>query len=570
MHTFFKKGKKLILEPQSTVLSAALVIMLMIVFSQVLGVVRQRVLLHYFIPEEYALFLAAFRLPDLVFEVFAFGAFSSAFIPVFTKSFNTNESEAWDIAGRVINIGLIIFLVMAGIFGFGAEIFYDIFAPGFTGEEVARIASIARVLFAAQSLFIVSYVLTGVLESLRHFFIPALAPLLYNIGIIVGTMLFADSLGIYAPAAGVVLGAFLHLTIQLPLAIRLGFRPSRKVGLTPGVKTVARLASPRVLELAILQIQKTIELFFASVISTASLTYLYLANSLQAMPISLFGVSLAKAALPALARLDGEDSKEAFKKTFLNTLYQMMFFVIPVTTLLIVLRVPLVRLLYGTDIFDWEATIQTGLVLSSFAIGIPFQAALTLLSRAFYAYHDTKTPVATSILDVILTILFMAIFVTVFHFGVWSIALANSFAVIIQVGILYWRLGKKLNGYLPLLPVVKSVSASVAAGTVMYIFLKFFDRSAWVKRLSFINSIDALESLDFQRFVLDTRYTVNLIILTCVTTILGVFVYVVVSALLRSNELQVFLSILRYRAFRRPQKDGEALTTTPSESGIST
>ena len=126
MKNFFHTGKKLITEPQSSVLSAASVIMVMIVVAQVLGVVRQRILLHFFIPSEFALFLAAFRLPDLVFEVLAFGAFSSAFITVFTKTFKKDDKLAWDVASRVINIGLAFFVVVALLFGVFAPSFYSL------------------------------------------------------------------------------------------------------------------------------------------------------------------------------------------------------------------------------------------------------------------------------------------------------------------------------------------------------------------------------------------------------------------------------------------------------------
>jgi putative peptidoglycan lipid II flippase len=162
LNKFFSKGKEILTAPQASILSAASVIMLMIVISQIIGVLRQRVLLHFFPPSEYALFLAAFRLPDLVFEVLAFGAFSSAFIPVFTKTFKFDEKKSWEAASRVVNLGLLFFIVVAVIFGLLANHFYTLVAPGFSDSEVRVISSLARVLFAAQGFFVVSYVMTGV------------------------------------------------------------------------------------------------------------------------------------------------------------------------------------------------------------------------------------------------------------------------------------------------------------------------------------------------------------------------------------------------------------------------
>ncbi len=561
----FLRGKDILITPQNSVLSAATVIMFMVVVSQVLGVLRQRILLHFFAPSEYALFLAAFRLPDLVFEVLALGAFSSAFIPVFSKSFKADEKRSWDSAARIVNIGLIIFLIFAIVFSFLAPHFYKFVAKGFSDSETAEIARLARILFAAQGLFVVSYVVTGILESLRRFLIPALAPIFYNLGIILGTLLLVPYFGLYAPAFGVVIGAFFHLFIQLPLVYKLGFRFNTNLRPNKDVRLIGKLAAPRILELSTLQIQKTAELFFASLITVASYTYLSLANSLQLVPIGLFGVSLSKAALPTLTH---EEDVNAFRKTFLSTLYQMMFIVLPISTVLIVLRIPIVRLVYGTDIFDWKSTVQTGLVLSAFAIGIPFQAALTLLSRAFYARHDTRTPVIVAIVDVLVTMTIEAALILIWHFPIWSIAFANSIACAIQVILLFSLLSKKLEnrGLFNLVPIFKALLASLVSGVVMYTILKFFDRSVWVKRISFLPNLDATKRLDFARFVIDTRYTVNLVALTGVTLIIGGLVYLGVSWVLKSYELKVFIGLIRRRLIPAIPKEGEPITQTPIDS----
>lgn len=537
----------------------------MVIVSQVLGLIRQRVILSFFNQQDYALFLAAFRLPDLVFEVLALGAFSSAFIPVFGRELKKDEREAWDIATRVVNIGVLVFLPVAILFALFSRQLYSVIVPGFSPEQIEKAAGLARVLFAAQGVFVVSYVINGVLESSRRFFVTALAPLVYNIGIILCTVFLSPTIGLWAPAIGVLVGAFGHLLVQLPLAMQLGFRFTTKVKPTPEVKKVGKLAAPRILELSILQILKTVELTFASLMSVAAYGFLSLASSLQAVPINLFGVSLAKAALPALTR--DADDPAAYKKILLTTLYQMMFFIIPIATLLVVLRVPIVRLAYGTDLFDWNATVTTGLVLSGYALGIPIQAALALVSRAYYALHDTKTPVAFAIFDVFLTIGIELICVFVLKLPVWSLALANSLSGLVQISLLYYVLSRKLhNGTLfSLSPILKSIAGGVVSGLVMFALLKTFDRSAWIKRLSFINSIDALKNLNFEHFVLDTRYTFNLIILTGITAMIGLIVYIIVLWLLRSNELAVFVKLIKARAFKELEKEEEPVTITQSE-----
>src|SRR3989338_3074461 len=190
MKKIIAKSKKILTTPQTSFLSAATIIMLMIVASRILGLVRQRTLAHFFVPGELSLFFAAFRLPDLVFEVLVFGTFASAFIPVFTKSLKEGEKNACRTASVVVNIGLSIFLLFSLLLGLSAHSVYGLFAPGFVGPEREKIVELARVLFAAQGFFVVSYVLTGVLESLRRFLIPALAPLFYYFVIILCTILF--------------------------------------------------------------------------------------------------------------------------------------------------------------------------------------------------------------------------------------------------------------------------------------------------------------------------------------------------------------------------------------------
>src|SRR3989344_4092723 len=203
-----EKGKKILLEPQGNVLSAATVIMVMIIASRLLGLVRQRTLAHFFAPDELSLFFAAFRLPDLIFEVLVFGTFSSAFIPVFSRTLKKGNGAAWEVATTVLNLGLIIFAIVAILVSVFADKIYFLVAPGFGGTEREVIVPIARILFAAQGLFIISYVLTGVLESLRHFLIPALAPLFYNLGIIIGTLVLSSKYHLMGPTLGVVFGAF--------------------------------------------------------------------------------------------------------------------------------------------------------------------------------------------------------------------------------------------------------------------------------------------------------------------------------------------------------------------------
>lgn len=547
-------------------------IMLMVVVSSILGLVRQRVLAYFFAPSDLALFFAAFRLPDTIFEVLVYGTFSSAFIPVFTRSLKKGNKKAWEVAGTVTNIGLILYLIFVAIVFFWTDKIYSVLAPGFTPFERQKIVGMARILFASEGFFIVSYVLTGVLESLRRFLVPALAPLFYNLGIILGTVIFSQSMGLTAPALGVFIGASLHFLIQFPLATKLGFRFSPRIKVTEDVKAIGKLAAPRVIELSVTQVVEGVQLFLASLISKAAYTYFIFGNTLQVFPVALFGTSIAKAALPTLSRQVDTPSK--FRRTLLRALYQMIFAILPIATVLAVLRIPIVRLVYGTNIFTWEATVQTGMVLSAFAFGIVFQAAAGLLARGFYALHDTKTPVIISVGSLILNIILDFVFIKGFGLPAWGLALGFSLGNAVQASALYWFLTKRIDGYSQLktfIPIAKAIVASVASGFVMYIVLRIFDRSAWVKRLSFLGKIDIAKNIPFEKFVLDTQYTINLLILTVFVCAIGALVYILISLILRSEELWDFVRLIRRLITKRlgigiPTKEPEPVAPSPTDS----
>jgi putative peptidoglycan lipid II flippase len=539
-----KSIKKIFSSQQNTVLSAATIIMIMVVASRVLGLVRQRVLASFFTPDELSLFFAAFRLPDLVFEVLVFGTFSAAFIPVFTSLLKKDEKEAWRVATTVVNIGFLTFLVFAVFLIIFSSHLYGVLAPGFTNGQQEQIVALTRILFAAQGFFVISYVLTSVLESSRRFLVPAIAPLFYNLGIIIGTLAFASKFHLMAPVIGVIVGSALHLLIQLPLSLKLGFRFRTKIAIDENVKKIGKLALPRIIEVSVIQVMKTVELFLASLISTASYTYFTLGNTIQLLPVGLFGTSIAKASLPTLSRQVGQ--KTLFRKTLFDALYQMVFLILPLSAALIVLRIPIVRLLFGTDIFGWEATVQTGMVVSAFAVGVIFQAAASLLARAFYAMHDTKTPVIVSIISLFVNVGLAFVLVRIFELPAWSLALAYSVGVFIQGTTLFILINNRLkNGPLIsiLIPLFKSLLASFVSGSVMFFMLKLFDRSVWVKKLSFLSGVSL--NIQFDKFVLDTRYTGNLLALTVIVLLVGALVYFVVSYLLKSDELLNFLSLIR-------------------------
>jgi len=579
----FVNGKKILFSEQSSVLSAATLIMVMVVISKILGFIRQRILFTYFSPAETDLFLAAFELPDILFEVLVFGTLSASFIPVFTKYLSKKqEKEAWYVASSSLNILLVLYCIVAAFVFVFAEKAYSILTGGFvkgmvgvTGgfspSDISTVVSLTRILLFGQLFFVASSFMTGILESYKRFLFPAIAPLIYNLGIMGGIIFLSPKYGLYGPVIGALIGALGHLLVQAPVAYHMGFRFTLVWDTKhPGVRNLFRLAAPRIFELSIFQVKRFVWLFLGS-LTVGGFTYLKSADLLQTLPVSVFGISLAKAALPTLSQQVSD--KKAFMRTFFTTLNQILFLVIPISVFLIVLRIPIVRLIFGAEQFDWAATISTSYTLSAFALGTSAYAASLLVSRAFYALHDTKTPVTVSIATVTINAVLGFLLVLTLDTGTWGIALAYSISGIIQFGALMALLLQKLHASYRrfIIPLLKMIGSSVVAGLAMRIVLRLFDRSVWVKQLSFLSSKDVIQAIDYERFVLDTRYSGNLLILTIVVSLIGSLIYVVLLILLRSDEVWAFFGFAQ-RIFNRkiapiPQSESEQISPSPSDSG---
>ena len=580
-----KNGKSILFSEQSSVLSAASLIMAMVIVAKVLGFIRQRVLFTHFSPAETDLFLAAFELPDILFEVLVFGTMSAAFIPVFSRYIRAKKiQEAWDMARSSLTIILAAYTVLSLIVFVFANSAYEFLAGnffkdligvggGFSSEGVQTVVSLTRILLFSQLFFVVSSFMTGILESHKRFLFPAIAPLVYNLGIIVGIVFLSPHYGLLGPVLGAFIGAFGHLLVQAPIAYHLGFRFKLMWNVKDeGVRELFKLAGPRILELSVFQIKRIVWLFLGS-LAVGGFTYLKSADLLQTLPVSVFGISLAKAALPTLSQQASDKNKTKFKKTFFTTVNQILFLVIPLSALLIVLRVPVVRLVFGAEQFDWQATISTSYALSAFAIGASAYAASLLVTRAFYALHDTRTPVSISVATVFINAILGFVFVLAFDTGPWGIALSYSIAGIIQFILLLTIILRRLQARFRrfIVPVLKMIFAAVVSGLAMRFMIRLFDRSVWVKQLSFLSRQEALQALPFERFVLDTRYSGNLLILTVIVGIVGIILYFLILLLLRSEEVWTFLGFARRLLVKRsiapiPEKEGEQIAPSPTDS----
>jgi putative peptidoglycan lipid II flippase len=543
MKNFLKNSTNLLFYKQTSILSAAFIIMVAVFASGILGVVKNRLLAGaFFGGNEWQLdvYFAAFRLPDMIFQLLVTGSLSAAFIPVFSGLLENRGKKAYEVASSVINIGLLIFVVFSGLIFVFAHPFSRMIAQGFSTDMITLMVKLTRIMLVAQLFFIVSNFLTGIIQSHQRFLIPAFAPVAYNLGIILGVVILSPVMGIYGPTIGVVIGAFLHFIIQLPLAVKLGFKHSLLFDIKDKfVREVGKLMLPRTIALAVSQIDLTNDVFLASTMVAGSLSIFYFAQNLMLLPVRLFGATIGQASLPALSKEYAKKDMDNFKNIFLSSFTQILYLTFLASAILIILRVPVVRIALGAKNFTWKATILTGKVLAFFAISIFAQALIHLLARAFYALHDTKTPLFISVFTIILNVILSLFFTFGIGLPVFGLALATSMANILNACLLLFYLSRKVGGFPRenfAWPVGKILVAALTTAFALYIPMKFLDR-----------------------YILDTTRTVNLVLLTMVATASGAGVYFLMSWLLRIKQLQLIISLFyRIKQWRRALEKQEA------------
>ena len=513
---------------QQTIGSAAFILISMVFTSRVLGLVRDRLLNARFTPDELGVYFAAFRLPNLIFELLVMGALTSAFIPVFTKYVTQqNEKEGFDVAATLINMSIAVMIVLAIPLLLFANQLSHFLAPGFSPEQIARMATYTRFMILFQVLpLLVGNFFTGILQSYNMFLIPALAPVVYNLGIIIGVVVLTPMVGLMAPVYGVGIGAGLFMLIQIPLVIVVGYRHKFSFNWrNQGVREVLKLIGPRTLGLAVSQIDSTVDLMLASLLGARMVTVFNFAQQLQQLPVGLFGVSVAQAALPTLSAASAKSDHGDFKKSVISAIHQILFFVFPASALFIVLRIPVVRLVFGAARFDWQATVLTGMTLSMFSISIFAQSIVNVLARGFYALYDTKTPVKISVVSIGTNTLLSLFFIKVMGLPVWSLGLSTSIASIMNATILYIVLDKKIGGFSKtelFLPSIKMGIAAAIAGVAVFFPLKLFDQ-----------------------LIFDTTRTFGLLLLTGVAGGAGLLTYLVLAWLFNVNEVKSFIELIR-------------------------
>jgi putative peptidoglycan lipid II flippase len=469
----------------NTIARGAMTVMAAFIASNLIGLLAKTLTARVFgTTIESGAFFAANRFSEILFSLVAGGALGSAFIPVFTGMLvNGKHQKAWKLASSIINIVTIVLILLSILtILFSRSIVRYVLAPGFNSVEIALTARLLRIQVLSSVIFGLSGLVMAILNSHQRFFLPAIAPAMYQVGWILGIVVLSPKMGIDGLAWGVVIGAGMHLLVQFPQLLKLEGRTfSFGLGLQlKEVKDVARLMAPRLLGVAVVQLNFLLNTYLASFQQEGAITAISLAFPLMIMPQAAIAQSIAIAALPTFSALVAKGSMEEMQQTLAATLRAVILLAVPASAGLVVLRTPIVQLLYGSNAFDASSVDLVAWALLWYAIGLLGHGLVEITSRAFYSLHDTRTPVAVGVSAMImnlgLSLLFTYIFTRINWMPHGGLALANSMATAIESVILLILMKRKLKG-IAARKIFDAVWKAILASLTMVVIIVLIDHT---------------------------------------------------------------------------------------------
>lgn len=507
---------------------AAGVVGLATLFSRILGFVRDVVVAWFFGAGLAAdAFFVAFRIPNLLRRLLAEGSLTISFIPVFTEHhYRRGEEDAFMLARSAWWL-LTIILAAVAVFGILLSPFIvRIIAPGFLSspEKFDLTVLLTRIMFPY--IFFIGLVALsmGILNALGHFAAPALAPLFLNVAMIGSVLLLSShlekpSVGL---AIGVIIGGVLQLALQMPFLVRKGFHVLVRSPLYhTAIKRIALLMTPAVFGAAVYQMNIFVGTILASLLPEGSVSYLYYADRLVQFPLGVFAIALATAVLPSLSKYAAMSDMEGLRSSFSYALRLVFFITIPAMAGLIILREPIVRLLFQRGAFDPATTQLTAAALLYYAVGLWAFSGIRIVVSAFYALQDTKTPVKIAVVSLIVNIFLSVSLMEPMKHGGLALAtsLASAVNLILLITSLRRRLGR-IGGHGILQSLIKSMACAAAMSVVIGLVGVYVGpkcgNSPWFLLLWVLGSVGV-----------------------------GTILYAVLASLFRSSELEAMVEIVR-------------------------
>jgi len=525
-----------------SILNATFLVASLGLVSRFLGLIRDRILASKFgAGDTLDIYYAAFKIPDLIFNLLILGALSAAFIPVFASLISQDRlKEAWKLVNKLISLAALVLILAVGIIFFFAPNLISWLVFGFDENKQQLTVILTRIMLISPILLGFSGIFGGILNSYKKFLFYSLAPIFYNVGIIVGAVFLVEIFGVKGLAYGVILGAFLHLSIQIPEVIRCGFKFKLDFKFKDAnLKKVITLMIPRTMGLAVVQVNLLIVTILASTLESGSLTVFNLANNIQSVPLGIFGISFAVVTFPSLTCFWAQKKTKEFVESFSSTFEKIIFFIIPTSIIFILLRAQLVRIILGAGRFDWTDTILTFQALGIFSLSLFAQSLIPLLTRSFFAIHNTKTPFLIGLFSEAVNLILALILIQ--KYQIIGLVWAFSIATIINMFLLLIVFRKKV-GNLNEKKIIKKTWKVIMASFAMVI---------GIQTTKYLVAY-LLEAFNFSIF----QYQINMYTLLGVFTqatvslLIGLILFYLASRLLKIEELDYFLKVIKKRFYK--------------------
>jgi putative peptidoglycan lipid II flippase len=475
-------------------------------------------------------FWAAFRIPDTLFNLLVAGALASAFIPVFTAYLaKEREDEAWRVASSVLNAIVILLIGLSAVMWLLAPWIVPVLAPFADPEQIQTTIRLSRIMLLSPIFMGLSALFTGILNSYRQFLSGATAPLVYNFVIILFALFATPFLGIEALAWGTVAGALMMWLVQVP---ELTFRRTRyRVALDlghPGVREIVRLTVPRTLALGAVQLIFIVDTYLAAKLPEGSLTALNYAFQLMQLPLGVFSIAISAAVFPTLSLYAAQGLQAKMRDVLQTAIRWILFLTVPTVVMMIVLRRPIVNLLFQYGQFGPEAREATQEAFLFYSLGLAGHALIQILARAYYASKDTRTPLALTLVSIGTNIVLSVLLAPLY--GINGLALANSIATLAEAVLFFVLLAPRARLRIVGLgtATLKVMAASLLMGIAMFAFIR-------------VTNI----TVDLQQTKL------GLLLQTAVAFAVGLLAYVGAATLFRVSELAEITAAVRARLGRR-------------------
>lgn len=402
--------------------AAALIIATFTLLSQLLGLVRDRLLAGNFgASNTLDIYYAAFKVPDFLMVTFASLVSISVLVPFLADRLQSGEGSAKRFIDNVFSAFSVCIVVVAGVIAIILPHIAGYIFPGFVGDGqlMEQYILLTRIMLLSPVLLGFSNLFASIVQIHNRFLVYALAPVLYNLGIIFGIVVLYPLMGISGLALGVVAGAVLHLAIHVPVAVETNLVPRLKIFRFSQIKEVVRTSIPRALALSTSTISLIVLTAIASLLIEGSIAVLNLSLNLQSVPLALIGASYSVASFAPLSRLYVTGDRVLYSRRLTDTLRKVILLALPLTALFIVLRAQIVRVVLGTGAFDWQATRLTAAMLGLFVLSACAQSIVLVLTRAMYARGNTKVPVTINMISAAFIIILAWLLVPVYSSTTW-------------------------------------------------------------------------------------------------------------------------------------------------------